>query len=149
MSVFIRRYCKTAVFTSLLKVPIPISSFMSEVYNGRFVSEFSLSMLKEIIALVGGYLSKTRKYKANLAEKYMWKWTMKSFSNEKLNFLFRKLWASYIWDLARNFEVKEFWALENHININMILCSSLSQRYIYTLVQSSKLLAYLLHVCLI
>ena len=57
MSVFIRRCCKTAVFTSFLKVTIPISSFMSEVYNGRFESEFSLSMLKEIIPLVGGYLS--------------------------------------------------------------------------------------------
>ena len=47
---------------------------------------------------------------------------MKSFSNETLNFLFRKFWASYVLDLARNFEVKDLYAL---VNENMVLSSSL------------------------
>ena len=69
---------------------------------------------------------------------YMWKRNMESFSNETLNFFFRKFWASYILDLAktvralrilsqkstRNFGIKELWALENHVLVNMLLCSS-------------------------
>ena len=35
-----------------LKVPIATSNFTSKVYNGGFVQEVSVSMLKEIIALV-------------------------------------------------------------------------------------------------
>ena len=50
---------------------------------------------------------------------------MKSFSNETLNFLSRKFWASYVLDLPRNFEMKEVWALENHLNVNMVFYSSL------------------------
>ena len=63
---------------------------------------------------------------------------MKSFSNETLNFFFGKFWVSCILDLAktilalrilpqkftRNFIIKELRALENHILVNMLLCSS-------------------------
>ena len=63
---------------------------------------------------------------------------MKSFSNETLNFFFRKFLVSYILDLAktvralrilaqkssRNFGIKELQALENHILVNMLLCTS-------------------------
>ena len=69
---------------------------------------------------------------------YIYKWNMKSFSNETLNFFFRKLCLSYILDLAktvwalrilsqefsRNFVKKELWVLENHVLVNMLLCSS-------------------------
>ena len=54
---------------------------------------------------------------------------MKSFSNETLNFLFRKFRASYVLDLARNFEVKDLYAL---VNENMVLCSSLfTEEHLY------------------
>ena len=43
---------------------------MNEVYNGGFPPEFSVSMLKEVIALVRDYVSETRKYKVKLAVKY-------------------------------------------------------------------------------
>ena len=56
MSVFIRRCCKIAIFSNLLKVAIATSIFMNKVYNGRFVTELSVSVLKEIIALVQDYL---------------------------------------------------------------------------------------------
>ena len=59
---------------------------MNEFYNGGFAPEFNVSMLKETIALVQDYLSETRKEKAKLAGKYIWKQNMKSFSNETLNF---------------------------------------------------------------
>ena len=69
---------------------------------------------------------------------YIYKWNMKSFSNETLNFFFRKFCLSYILDLAktvwalrilsqefsRNFVKKELWALESHVLVNMLLCSS-------------------------
>ena len=42
---------------------------MKEFYNGGFAPEVSVSMLKETIALVRDYVSKTRKYKVKLAEK--------------------------------------------------------------------------------
>ena len=129
---------QTAISSRFLKVAIATSNFMNEVYNGRFAPEFSVSMLKETIALVWDYVSETREWKAKLAEKYMWKRNMKSFSNETLNFFFRKFWVSYILDLAKtvralrilsqkstgNFGIKELWALENHILVNMLLCSS-------------------------
>ena len=44
---------------------------MNEVYNGGFAPEFSVSMLKETIALVRDYVCETAKLKAKLAEKYM------------------------------------------------------------------------------
>ena len=56
MSVFIRRCCKIAIFSNFLKVAIATSIFMNKVYNGRFVTELSVSVLKEIIALVQDYL---------------------------------------------------------------------------------------------
>ena len=34
---------------------------MNEFYNGRFTPEFSVSMLKETMALVPDYVSETRK----------------------------------------------------------------------------------------
>ena len=57
---------------------------MSEFYNGGFTTEFSVSMLKETIALFPD-VPETGKWKAKLAEKYIWKLNMKSFSNETLN----------------------------------------------------------------
>ena len=68
----------------------------------------------------------------------MWKRNMKSFSNETLNFLFRKFWASYILDLVKivkalrilshkstkNLGINELWALENHVLVNVLLWSS-------------------------
>ena len=61
-----------------------------------------------------------------------------TFSNETLNFLFRKFCFSCILDLTktvwalrillqiftRSFVIKEFWALENHVLVNMLLWSS-------------------------
>ena len=39
-------------FSRFLKVAIATSNFMNEVYNGGFSPEFSVSLLKENIALV-------------------------------------------------------------------------------------------------
>ena len=68
---------------------------------------------------------------------------MKSFSNESLHFFWKKFCFSYILDLA-----KTVWAprvLPQKFTINA--ATVISQRYIkYTLVHSSKLLAYLFHV---
>ena len=61
MSVLFRRSFKTAVFSSFLKVIIATSNFMNEVYNGGFAPEFSVSMLKETIALVRDNVYETRK----------------------------------------------------------------------------------------
>ena len=55
---------------------------MKKVYHDGFVPQFSVSMLKEIIALVGDYVPETRKYKPKLSEKYMKNRNMKSFSKE-------------------------------------------------------------------
>ena len=60
MSVLFRRSFKTAIFSRFLKVAIATSNFMNEVYNGRFAPEFSVSMLKETIALVRDYVSETK-----------------------------------------------------------------------------------------
>ena len=66
--------------------------------------------------------------------KYILKRNMKSFSNETLNFFFRKFCFSYFLDLAKtvwalrilsqNSVIKELWALENHVLVNMLLYSS-------------------------
>ena len=61
MSVLSRCSFKTAIFSRFLKVDIATSNFMNEVYNGGFVPEFSVSMLKETLVLVLDYVSKTRK----------------------------------------------------------------------------------------
>ena len=69
----------------------------------------------------------------------MWNWDMKSFSNETQTFFFfRMFWIFYILDLAKtvraqqilsqkstmNSGMKELEALENHVLVNMLLCSS-------------------------
>ena len=41
-------------------------------------------MLKETIVLVRDYVYETSKQKVKVAEKYMWNWNMKSFSNKLL-----------------------------------------------------------------
>ena len=56
MSVLLRHSSKTAMFSKFLKVAKATSNFMSEVYNGGFLPEFSVLMLKEIIALVWDYV---------------------------------------------------------------------------------------------
>ena len=61
MSVFIRRSFKTAIFDRFLKVAIATSNLMIEVYNGGFTSEFSVSVLKEMITLVQDYIYETMK----------------------------------------------------------------------------------------
>ena len=38
-----------------------MSNFMKEFYNGGFAPEFSVSMLKETVALLRDYVSETRK----------------------------------------------------------------------------------------
>ena len=52
MSVLFRHSSKTAMLSRFFKIAIATLKFMNEVYNGRFLPEFSISMLKEIIALV-------------------------------------------------------------------------------------------------
>ena len=61
MFVLFRRSSKTTIFSSLLNGHIATSNFMNEFYDGGFASEFSASVLKENIALVGDYLFETRK----------------------------------------------------------------------------------------
>ena len=61
MSILFRRSIKTAIFSRFLKMAIATSDFMTEVYNDRFVQEFSVSMLKETIAVVLHYVYETRK----------------------------------------------------------------------------------------
>ena len=61
MSVLFRWSFKTAIFGRFLKVAIATSNLMSEVYNGGFAPEFSVSMLKETIALIRDYVYETRK----------------------------------------------------------------------------------------
>ena len=51
ISVLFRRSSKTAMFSRFLKVAIATLNFMNKVYNGKILPEFSVSMLKEIIAL--------------------------------------------------------------------------------------------------
>ena len=94
----------------------------------------------------------------------VWKQIMKSFSNEALDFPLRKFWATYILVLY-----KTIWVLrllphkytgifqikrpEHCRTMCLWICyfaPVISQRYIkYTLMHSSKRLAYLLHVRLI
>ena len=65
---------------------------------------------------------------------YIWKTKYEVFLQWNIKFFFfRKFCFSYILDLAktawalritRNIVIKEFWALENHVLVNMLLCSS-------------------------
>ena len=50
---------------------IATSNFMNEFYNGVFAPEFSVSMLKETIALVWDYVFEREEWKARLVEKYI------------------------------------------------------------------------------
>ena len=52
MSVLFRPSFKTDIFSRFLKVSIATSNLMNEFQNGGFAPEFSVSMLKETIALV-------------------------------------------------------------------------------------------------
>ena len=61
MFVLFRRSSKTTIFSRLLNGDIATSNFMIEFYNGGFAPEFSVSLLKENIALVWDYLFETRK----------------------------------------------------------------------------------------
>ena len=68
MSVLFRRLFRTAIFIRFSKEALATSNLMKEFYNGEFAHEFSVSMLKETIALVPDYASETRKWEAELAE---------------------------------------------------------------------------------
>ena len=61
MSVLFRCFVRTAIFSRFLKVAIATSNFINKVYNGRFVPESSVSMLKETIVLVPNYVYESRK----------------------------------------------------------------------------------------
>ena len=52
MSVLFRHFSKIAMLSRFLKAATATSNVMNEVYNGAFWAEFSVSMLKEIIAIV-------------------------------------------------------------------------------------------------
>ena len=52
MSVLLRRSSKTAMFSRFLNIVIATSNVMHEVYDGGIPPEFSVSMLKIIIALL-------------------------------------------------------------------------------------------------
>ena len=127
---------------------------MNKFYNGGFAPGISVSMLKESIALVQDYVSKTRKSIAKPVERHIWKLNMKSFSNEKLNLFFRKFCCSYVLDLPKT--VRAPWILLKELSRNSFkhlrtmhlwiyyFAPVISQKHIkYTLVPSSKLLACL------
>ena len=61
MSLLFRRLFRTAIFSRFSEVAIATSNFMNEFYNCEFLSEFSVSVFKEIIAVVRDYVSETRK----------------------------------------------------------------------------------------
>ena len=61
MSVLFRRLFRTAILSRFSKVAIAMSNIMNEFFNDIFLPEFSVSLLKEIIALVRDYVSETRK----------------------------------------------------------------------------------------
>ena len=52
MFVLFRHSSKNSMFSRFLKVAIATSDFMSKVYNGKFLPELSVSILKEIIVLL-------------------------------------------------------------------------------------------------
>ena len=51
MSVLFTCSPKAAMFSRFLKIATAMSNFMNEVYNSEFLPKFSVSILKEIIAL--------------------------------------------------------------------------------------------------
>ena len=138
MSVLFRRLFTTAIFRRFSNLAIVTPNFMKKFYNSGFEPEFSVSMLNEFLTLLRDYVYEMRKYYAKLAEKYISKRNMKSFSNETLSLFFREFCFSYILDLpktiwalripsqkfTRNFVMQEFWAPEIHVHVNMLHCSS-------------------------
>ena len=56
MFLLFRHSSKTATFNRFLKVAIATSNFMNELYNGGVLPGFSVSLLKETMALVGDYV---------------------------------------------------------------------------------------------
>ena len=60
MSVLFRRLFRTVIFSRFPKVSMATSKIMKEFYNGGFPPEFSVSILKEIIAQVRDYVSARR-----------------------------------------------------------------------------------------
>ena len=69
MSVLFRRLSRNVIFNRFSKVAIAASNFMNEFFNGRFWSEFTVSVLKEIIALVRDCVSETRKIRSKTSWK--------------------------------------------------------------------------------
>ena len=69
ISVLFRSSFKTIMFSKFLKVTRATSNFINKVYNGGFVPEFSVSMSKEIIALIWDYIYETRKKNKNKKQK--------------------------------------------------------------------------------
>ena len=69
---------------------IATSDFMNEVYNGGFSPEFSVSMLKETIALVRDYVSEII---------YIWIYVSEIIYVEKLN-IYRE---NYIFAIEKKF----------------------------------------------
>ena len=52
MSAIFRHSSKISMLSRFAKVATATSNFMNEIYNGIFSPEFSVSLLKEIVALV-------------------------------------------------------------------------------------------------
>ena len=51
---------KTAVLSRLFKASTTMSNFMNKEFNGDFSSEFSVLMLKEVIAIILEYVYETK-----------------------------------------------------------------------------------------
>ena len=71
MSVLFRCLFRTAIFSRFSKAAIALSNFMNKFCNSGFAPEFSVSMIKETIALDRDYVSETRKKQAKVAVKYI------------------------------------------------------------------------------
>ena len=65
-SVFSRSLFKIAIFARSLKMAIATSIFMNERYDDGFAPEFSISVLKRIMALVPSYICETKEIKSNM-----------------------------------------------------------------------------------
>ena len=61
ISVLFRCFFQIAIFSRFLMVAIATSNFLNEVENDKFVPEFSVSIVKEIITLVRDYESENKK----------------------------------------------------------------------------------------
>ena len=134
------------IFSRFLKVAITTSNIMNETLMVDFcqglVSQCQGKPSPNHISLYAYIYIYNRETERGrdkkLAEKCMWKRNMKSFSDEILNFFFRKFWVSYILDIPKtvlalqllsqkatsNFGIKELRGLKNHAPVNLLLCSS-------------------------